>query len=61
VLVDSLLIHREELFVFGRFNVDEQVVCTRCRPNQLVKLQLRGGLLAALGVLDHEHHDKRDR
>ena len=49
------------LLVGAGFDMHEMIVGSRQRADQLIELQLGGGLLAALGVLNGEHHDRRHR
>ena len=59
VMIDVSLLDRGELLVVSEFNVHQVVVGLRERSNQLIELQLRGGLFAALRVLNREDHHRR--
>lgn len=48
-----------ELMVAAHFDVHQVIVRFRGRADQLVEFELGGDLLAALRVLDNEHHDER--
>lgn len=58
--LDLALLAFEQLIVVCRLDVDQQIVRLRRAAYQLVKLELGGDLLAALRVLNHEHHHQRD-
>lgn len=49
-----------ELLVLGRFDMDEMIVSLWQCADELVELELGGGLFPALGVLDHENHHQGD-
>ena len=60
VVLEVTLLELDELLVGTDLDVHEVVVGLRHGADQLVELQLHRALLAALRVLDHEHHDRRD-
>ena len=49
-----------ELRLGELLEVEELVVCTFDRTDQLVELELDSGTIPVLSVLDEEHHEERD-